>query len=214
MNIIGGIDEAGRGPVIGPLIIAIATCKRSNEKKLKELASKDSKQLSPKQREETLIELRKICEFREIEVSATQINKMMKEMSLNDIEAKFMAQLVQRAGDADIMIDMPDRYSWTFKERMAKFGAHKFEAQHKADANYPIVAAASIFAKVTRDQRTAQIREITGVDFGSGYPSDPKTKKAIENKEERTRISEYLRWEWKTLENIKQTKLFENEERE
>jgi ribonuclease H2 subunit A len=52
--------------------------------------------------------------------------------------------------------------------------------ESKADSTYPVVSAASICAKVTRDKVLAEWnflekREFSNV-FGCGYPSDPKTK--------------------------------------
>ncbi|MFH1785632.1 MAG: ribonuclease HII [Candidatus Micrarchaeota archaeon] len=207
---ISGIDEAGRGSVIGPLVICIALCKREHEKLLKKTATKDSKALTPKQRETVYEELKKFCLFKWIEVSATDLDKLMKTMSLNDIEAQVMADLIKKAEDGDVMIDMPDRYSWTFRKRMEKFGIKKFEAEHKADEKYPIVAAASICAKVIRDKKIVDIAHITG-EFGSGYPSDQRTIGALKNKEKRKLLDPFTRKRWKTMERIKQTKLFNDE---
>jgi ribonuclease HII len=207
---IAGIDEAGRGAVIGPLVICIAFCRREDEKLLRKFASKDSKALSPKQREEAYIKLREFCNFKWIEISAADINRLMAEMSLNDIEAKFMADLIKKLDEGDIMIDMFDRYSWTFRKRMEKFGVTKFEAEHKADENYPIVAAASICAKVTRDHKIEEIRKAT-CDFGSGYPSDERTINALKGKASRAAMAPFIRTRWKTLDRIGQTKLFEAE---
>jgi ribonuclease HII len=134
----------------------------------------------------------------------------MKEMSLNDIEAKVMADLIKKLEDGDVMVDLPDRYAWTFRKRMERFGISKFEAEHKADEKYPIVAAASICAKIIRDHKIEEIRKAT-CDFGSGYPGDPKTVKALKDKEARRLLEPFIRQKWKTLENIKQTKLFEGE---
>jgi ribonuclease HII len=208
---IAGIDEAGRGAVIGPLVICIAFCRREDEKLLRKFASKDSKALSPKQREEAYIKLREFCNFRWIEISAADINRLMKEMSLNDIEARFMADLIKKLDEGDVMIDMFDRYSWTFRKRMEKFGVKKkFEAEHKADENYPIVAAASICAKVTRDHKIEEIKKAT-CDFGSGYPSDERTISALKDKASRTAMEPFIRTRWKTLDRIGQTRLFEAE---
>ncbi|MEK6981834.1 MAG: ribonuclease HII [Candidatus Micrarchaeota archaeon] len=193
---------------MGPLVICMATCNRAYEKKLDMLGKKDSKQLSAKQREEILKELEKICSFKWIAVSAVDLNKLMDTKSLNEIEATVMASLIKQVKEGDIMIDLPDRYSYTFKRRMDKLGVKKFEAEHKADENYPIVAAASICAKVTRDKMVAEIREIIG-DFGSGYPSDPKTIKMLKEKGWIEKAKLYIRSKWKTLENFKQKKLFE-----
>jgi ribonuclease HII len=208
--LIAGIDEAGRGPVIGPLVICCAFCRREDEKLLRKHASKDSKALSARQREEAYAELKKFCTFRWVEVSAADLNRMMKEMSLNDIEAKFMAELMRKLEDGDIMIDMPDRYAWTFRKRMERFGVKRFEAEHKADEKYPIVAAASICAKILRDRKVDEIRKST-CDFGSGYPSDPKTVSALKDREKRALLEPFIRQRWKTLETIKQRKLFEDD---
>lgn len=210
MDLIAGVDEAGRGPVIGPLVICLAFCKREDEKRLRRLASKDSKQLTPAQRVQAYGELKKFVTFRWIEVSAADLDALMAQMSLNDIEAKVMADLIKKLGEGDVMIDMPDRYSWTFRKRMEKFGVAKFEAEHKADEKYPIVAAASICAKIHRDLKVEEIRKAT-CDFGSGYPSDPKTISSLKDKSRMALLSPFVRKRWKTLENIKQTRLFEGE---
>ncbi len=205
---IAGIDEAGRGPVIGPLVICCASCRREDEKALRKLASKDSKALTAARREENYAKLKGFVTFRWHEISAADLNRLMESMTLNDIEAKYMADLIKKAGDGDVMIDMPDRYSWTFRRRMERFGVDKFEAEHKADENYPIVAAASICAKIIRDAKIEEIRKAT-CDFGSGYPGDPKTVAALKDKAKRAMLEPFIRQKWKTLENIKQTKLFE-----
>ena len=130
--------------------------------------------------------------------------------SLNEIEARAMAGLVKNVKEGDIMIDMPDRYAYTFRTRMERYGITKFEAEHKADENYPIVAAASICAKITRDRKIEEIAQDIG-NFGSGYPSDERTVTALRNKEFMTRARGFIRIKWKTLDNIKQRKLFEEE---
>ncbi len=209
--LIAGIDEAGRGPVIGPLVVCCAFCRREDEKALRKVASKDSKALTAKQREEAYEELKGFCNFRWAEVSAADLNRMMRTMSLNDIEAKYMAELIKKLDESDVMIDMPDRYAWTFRRRMEKFGVKRFEAEHKADENYPIVAAASICAKILRDRKIEEIKKAT-CDFGSGYPSDPKTRSALLDPQKRALLEPFIRQRWKTLESIKQKKLFEDDE--
>ncbi|MGV8176714.1 MAG: ribonuclease HII [Candidatus Bilamarchaeaceae archaeon] len=209
MSSIAGIDEAGRGAVIGPLVVCISICDRRDERTLNRLGKKDSKQLSPAQREERLPELKKICEFHALELTAEELSSKMETMSLNDIEAQAMASLASKAKDADVMIDLPDRYFRIFQERMTRYGAKHFEAEHKADEKYPIVAAASICAKIIRDKRIEQIKKEHGVDFGSGYPSDPKTRKFLLDKERMREMKTFVRQRWKTLETVKQKKLHE-----
>lgn len=209
-HLIAGVDEAGRGSVIGPLVVCCASCGRNDSRTLRKLASRDSKQLTPSQREEIFAELRKFCTFRWTEISASELNQMMRKASLNDIEAKAMADLIKKSGDCDVMIDMPDRYAWTFRRRMERFGVKRFEAEHKADEKHPIVAAASICAKVVRDRKVAEIRSHT-CDFGSGYPGDGRTRAALKDRETFLLLKPYIRERWKTLETVKQSKLFEHE---
>lgn len=211
LSYIAGLDEAGRGPVIGALVICCAYCKREHEKKLNKFGKKDSKALTPTQRKEVFAELKKFCEFKWIEVSAADLNGLMERMSLNDIEAQVMAALVSKLKNADVMIDMPDRYSWTFRKRMKKFGCERFEAEHKADEKYPIVAAASICAKIIRDEKIEKIKKVVGFDFGSGYPSDVRTRDALRDKEALSKLKPFIRQRWKTLDTVKQRKLFEGE---
>lgn len=176
------------------------------------MCSRDSKKLTAQKRDETLVGLKKFCSFRWIEVSAEDLNRLMKTMSLNDIEAMAMCDLIKQLKvGMDVMIDMPDRYSWTFRNRMEKFGIKKFEAEHKADESYPIVAAASIYAKVLRDRKVAEIAKIVG-DFGSGYPGDRKTSTALKDKEFLGRLKPFIRERWKTVDDLKQKKLFEDED--
>ena len=52
--------------------------------------------------------------------------------------------------------------------------------EHKADLNHISVSAASVLAKVTRDSEIEKIKKAIKEDFGSGYPSDPKTKAFLE----------------------------------
>ncbi len=200
-----GVDEAGRGSVIGPLVVAVATCNRNDEKKLNKFGKKDSKQLTAKQREETFEALKKFCTFRWAEISAQDLNRLMPTMSLNDIEAKAMAGLIKNSA-GDVMIDLPDRYGYVFANRMRSFGVTRFEAQHKADENYPIVAAASICAKVIRDKKITEIAGGIGA-FGSGYPSDRYTLNALKDSEMRKKLTPFIRERWQTIENLKQTTL-------
>ncbi len=211
MVLIAGIDEAGRGPVIGPLVIAIFSCSGENEQRINSLCRKDSKQLSATQRKEIFRELKAIGSINFVELSAETLNKLMEKETLNEIEAMFIAKLIKSqrksaGGEISVKIDLPDRYSWVFAKRMERYGISKYEAEHNADENHPIVAAASICAKVLRDTKIEEIKKEVG-DFGSGYPSDPKTIAFLKSKENLMKAAQHIRKKWKTLENIKQTKL-------
>ncbi|MEW6529085.1 MAG: ribonuclease HII [Candidatus Micrarchaeota archaeon] len=208
MSLIAGIDEAGRGCVIGPLVIVMFSCQSENEPKINALCKKDSKQLSQKQREIIFEQIKHLGKINFIELSAVMLNQLMKKETLNEIEAMFIAKLVKNLNvDVSVKIDLPDRYSWVFAKRMERYGIKKYEAEHKADENHPIVAAASIIAKVLRDRKIEEIKNEVG-DFGSGYPCDEKTITFLRNKENMKNMAKYIRKKWKTLETIKQTKLF------
>ncbi len=131
-------------------------------------------------------------------------------VSLNDIEANVMANLIKSTkelSDADIFIDLIDRYSWVFERRMKKYGIKRYEAQHHADILFPVVSAASICAKCKREENIRSIKQKTGIDFGSGYPSDPKTRRILRNIPKQ--LIPYIRTKWKTLDNVKQRKILE-----
>jgi ribonuclease HII len=206
-QIIAGIDEAGRGPVIGPLVIAMFSCPIETEKAINALCKKDSKQLTRAQREAIFEKLRWMGKAEYAEISAQTLNSEMDEHTLNEIEAMNMAKLAKLAGPgASVKIDLPDRYAWVFAKRMSKYGVSKYEAEHKADENHPIVAAASICAKVVRDRRIDEIKEIIG-DFGSGYPSDEKTREFLRKNAKNPQAMKFIRKKWKTLQTIRQMRL-------
>ncbi len=190
------------------MVLSCAYCKRIDEKTLASFCNVDSKRMTPAKRQKVFDQIKGFCSFHWKEVSALEINKLMENKSLNEIEAMTVSELIKRMKvNADIMIDMFDRYNWTFRNRMEKFGITKFEAEHKADYNYPIVSAASVCAKLIRDAKIAEIAKVVG-DFGSGYAFDEKTRSALRDKKFRTRLRPFIRTKWKTLDNVFQTTLF------
>jgi len=146
----------------------------------KEMGCKDSKLLTPKRREELEEKIRNSAKDVKFEsVSATEIDKLRKVMSLNEVEAKMMADVIQKVSPKPdkVIIDCPDTDPNRLLQRLAKYLDKEYNivSEHKADENYPIVSAASIIAKVERDSWVKNLHKKYG-DFGSGYPSDPKTK--------------------------------------
>ena len=182
MSIIG-IDEAGRGPVIGPLVLCGVQLQDNLNDKLLEMGVKDSKQLTKKKRE-FLFDLIKstVEKFHMVIITPEQLDEMMgKGINLNEIESNASVEIMQNL-DADVAyIDCPStniqKYSDVLKAKLKK--KIKIIAEHKADENYVSVGAASVLAKVTRDREIEKLHEEFG-DFGSGYPSDPKTKAFVE----------------------------------
>ena len=193
MNI--GVDEAGRGPVIGPLVVcAFASASQSY---LRELGVKDSKDLSPKRRNELFAILSTmphqviICSPERIDISD----------NLNTLEVQLFAEALATMPEGEIMLDACDVNAKRFANNVSALSNRTCSAEHKADENHPEVSAASIIAKVTRDRIISELAEELGFDIGSGYPSDPKTKAAVIELIKGDKPHPCLRWSWKTVEN-------------
>ena len=188
--IIVGSDEAGRGPVIGPLVMVALAVKEEDTKKLEWLGVKDSKLLTKQVREELFERIREIVnDFRVevIEPDAIDLSLNEAESNLNWLEAETTARMISELNPDKIILDCPsvniESYRKYFSERLSKAIKEKAEliVEHKADLNYVVVAAASVVAKVIRDRNIESIKQEIGIDFGSGYPSDPKTQHFLKN---------------------------------
>ena len=175
-----GIDEAGRGPVMGPLVVA-SVCVE-DDAWLIDLGVRDSKKLTPKARERMYSEIVAIAEYSVEIITAEDIDLRRAKESLNEIEADmFVRSAAGMKNLKRIYADCPDVNESAFsKELSVKLGGRTVIAEHKADDRYPVVSAASIIAKVTRDRMINEISKEFGRDIGSGYPSDPTTMEFIE----------------------------------
>jgi len=201
-----GIDEAGRGPVIGPLVVAGVHLKKEHEPHLKDLGITDSKLLSPKKRENLEKEIKKIAiNVRVIIISAKQIDNDMKNMSLNHIEMNAMAKIINQTPDAKkTIIDLPSNSKTFTQELVAKTTTKtKITAEFKADLNYIAVSAASIIAKTERDRQIRLIEKKHKIKLGSGYPSDPNTKTFLkEYIQSHDTLPDYIRQSWQTTKDL------------
>jgi ribonuclease HII len=207
--LVGGVDEAGRGSVLGPLAVAGVSLDSSRLKELEALGVKDSKLLTSNERESLYVEILKICftvmvsriHPREID---TYVRRGRKYRRLNYLEAIHMAKVIDSLGAEEVFVDAPDKNPerWTGELESLLTCKPRIVAEHRADVNYVIVSAASIVAKVERDQDVADLREIHG-EFGSGYPSDPETIEFLRSwmKKENSR-PEFARKSWKTWRRI------------
>jgi len=181
MALICGVDEAGRGPVIGPMVIVGILVNEKQESKLQWIGVKDSKLLSPRQRETLFEKILAIVKDYKIEIiSPSQIDAALNDtdMNLNWLEAIKTAGIINKLKPHKAYIDSPSNnlndYRNYIKNRLT---SKKTElcVEHKADKNHPSVGAASIIAKVTRDKEIKKIKRQTGQEIGSGYTSDPVT---------------------------------------
>ena len=213
-----GIDEAGRGPVIGPLVIAGVVANEEQEKKLMELGVKDSKMLTPIQRERMFDKIKEIVERYEIlAVLPKEIDDAVNGkdgLNLNWLEAVKSAEIVNKLKPNKVILDCPSTNIEAYADYVKKkiTGRVDVVAEHKADQTYPIVSAASILAKVTRDDMIQELKKKHKVEFGSGYPSDPMTQIFIKHFWNKY---DFFRKTWKTYQAISkgksQTKLFSSE---
>jgi len=198
MTYIAGVDEAGRGPVIGPMVMCVVACK--DEAALKRLGAADSKLLSPEQRERTAAALKEAEDvfYEIIELSPKEIDAAVQGKAggdnLNRLEARTTALLIYRLARrvplAKVIIDSPTRstgkYERELKEALRAIdkegitGKIQLAAEIKADYNHPVVGAASVLAKTTRDLRIRELSSAHG-PLGSGYPADPDTQSYLQS---------------------------------
>jgi len=204
MKLILGIDEAGRGPVIGPMVIAGYCIEEEKIDLLKSLGVKDSKELTRKQREEIYNDIIKLTDkYKYIIIDPKTIDYYVYKNKLNYLEFKNMIKIIEEIKPDKVIIDSPIVNTKRVIEYIKNNLKINVEiiAENRADKNYPVVSAASIIAKVIRDREIDKIKEKINIDFGSGYPSDEKTIKAL--KEDYDKIKDYIRESWMTIKRIR-----------
>ena len=198
-NIIIGIDEAGRGPVLGSLFYCAAFWPEKENEEISALGFDDSKVLKEGEREKFFDKIRSHPSIGWVveELTAEHLSEEMmrgKSISLNVLSSNGVIRMLEKIRDCfpespmtvtDVFVDTvgdPDHYKNTLVRAMGTNFAQKFTVEKKADANYKVVSAASIIAKVTRDNLTSGWAFVEGPDvlssidtkFGSGYPGDER----------------------------------------
>ena len=209
MVTICGIDDAGRGPVIGPMVIAGIVIEEKDLHKLKELGVKDSKLLTPQQREQIYSKLIKTFKiYKIIKTNPEDIDKyvLSPNTNLNWLEADKMSEIINALKPSKAIIDCPSNNIKAFSAYIENKLNVKtnLKCEHKADLNHEIVGAASILAKVTRDLEIELIKKHIGKEFGSGYPSDPLTKRFL--KENWSKYPEIFRHSWSSYQEYSEGK--------
>jgi len=205
---ISGLDEAGRGPVIGPLVVAGVTLEDDSE--LIKNRIRDSKKLTPRRREFLAKKIKEIAVDHEILIiPAKEIDDMRRVMTLNEIEVNAFAKVIQKLKPKVCYVDSADVNEERFKNDIKSRLTFKSEiiSKHKADVIYPIVSAASILAKTIRDEEIRKIayelQKKLDIPLGSGYPADPITKKFLETWYKKYgKLPPYTRHSWKTVSNL------------
>jgi ribonuclease HII len=203
-----GVDEAGRGPVVGSLVIAGVTFE--NDLELIENNVRDSKKITPQRREILSKRIKESAVNYEITlISASDIDNMRKVMTLNEIEVNAFSKIIEKLKPDICYVDAADVNDERFGKNILSRLSFKPEiiSKHKADDIYPIVGAASILAKTKRDEEVQMIAQELekklDIPLGSGYPADPVTQKFL-RKWVKTfgKLPPHTRHSWKTAQNL------------
>lgn len=201
-----GVDDAGRGSVIGPLVIAGVAIERKNLRRLSRLGVQDSKTLSPQRREELYSKIIDIADdWAATKIQPRVIDSNVRRHMLNIVEARNMARVISKIQPDTAYVDACDvnfkRFGEHVSSMLSKPCSAKIRSYHKADSRFVIVSAASIIAKVTRDRAIEKIRKNHNV--GSGYPSDPKCVAFLKNHAKSDKLPpKFARKSWETIHRI------------
>lgn len=201
-----GIDEAGRGSVLGPMVIAGVIVPEKMEKVLERMGVKDSKRLTANRRTILSRKLKKMFEYEIVVITAREIDEMRASgINLNEIEKNAMESIILKLKPEKAIVDAVDVKAERFQENLRNDTGADVIAEHKADDKYIEVSAASIIAKAERDAQIAEINKefIKTGGIGSGYPSDPTTKKFLTNYTY-DEMPDFVRRSWATVAKMKE----------
>jgi ribonuclease HII len=194
-----GVDEAGKGSVLGPMVVAAVGV--ADEASLADLGLKDSKLLSEKERERLYPLIRKRCKVATVKLDAHEIDAIRNEMTLNQAVARAHARVISKLSPTCAYVDACDVNIFRYAE-MVRCNLEKeceIVSEHHADQKYAVVSAASIIAKVTRDRAVRTLAKKYG-EIGSGYPSDPVTIRYLSGYIDEHRLPPPIaRKSWKTV---------------
>jgi len=197
--------------VIGPLVIAGISIEKARLNELVSIGVRDSKTLTPLQRSNLAVKIRNIVhDISVLELAPKEIDKFVlkgrKLRKLNYLEAIAMADVIRKLNPSIAYVDSSDVRAERFRNDISELlpGKIRIISEHHADKKYPVVSAASIVAKVTRDERISEISRVHG-EFGSGYPSDSRTIDFLREWFRRNgSFPDFVRRSWKTVAMIEQ----------
>ena len=198
--IVCGVDDAGRGSVLGPLVIAGISIERSKIKHLSKLGVRDSKQLTPARREDLYKKIIDIADdYYVAKISPRIIDQSVRKNQLNNLEAQYMAKVISKLKPDSSYVDSCDVNPIRFGKKISKLAqSGRIYSRHHADSKFAVVSAASIIAKVNRDKEIAKLRK--KYDLGSGYPSDSKTMKFVRDWiSANKKTPKFIRTSWKPV---------------
>ncbi len=204
-----GVDEAGRGAVVGPLVVAGVAVSEDMIPRLEEAGVKDSKKLTRKRREElynwitsTGIENR----FELIEPQRVDTyTRRRGGPGINTLEIEAIISVAEALKPDILIVDCPAKNTEPIRLKISQHLAGvRVLCQCHADEEYPVVAAASIVAKVIRDAALSDLARMLG-DIGSGYPSDPRTLAFLHRLVRQNGLTEVVRRSWRTVDRVMPT---------
>ena len=200
-----GVDEAGKGPVMGPMVVAAVAVK--NAKLIENIGFKDSKLLSPQKRKELFDLIKQNYRYAVEIIGPEKIDEYRRKNQLNLLNRKAFEKVIIKLNPNIAYVDAADvneeRFGREIKVNLTNENDTDVISMHKADSKIPVVAAASIIAKQTRENEIEELKNKIG-DFGSGYPSDERTIKFL-----KSYFHDNLKWpsgtrkSWKTIERIR-----------
>ncbi len=212
-ELVCGIDEAGRGCLIGSMIICGVVFKKIDLPFLEKIGVKDSKKLTPNKRAELCNLITQKCEnYKIVEVTAKEIDEReLKRITLNELEVEKFAEIINFLKPDEAYLDAVDVNEDRFKkncERKLSYKIQKIVSKHKADDLFPIVSAASIVAKTIRDKKISELKQKYG-DLGSGYSSDVRTIDFVRKWiKEKKNIPPFVRKSWETAKKLMEAELY------
>lgn len=207
MKLTIGIDEAGRGCVLGPLVIACVVADDADRRWFWTKNVRDSKLVPAEQRDRLAQGIKERCWFRLSVIHPPEIDLAVADraLTLNGLERDAMADLLRDAredfpeAEATALVDAPSINAQGFLEQLYVASGwddmDRLKAKHEADRRDRTVAAASILAKAERERWMANLKRDIGCDVGSGYCHDPRT---IAHLKAAPEGAAYVRWSWST----------------
>ena len=190
------------------MILAGVLAEVSDNKTFKEWGAKDSKLLTPSRR---AVIKKKVVDNYKNHLEIATPGEIDESTNLNYLEAIKTAKVINKLtegleGEVIVYVDCPsvNIESWTrdVEKLVKRNDIVKLKCEHKADLNHPVVSAASIVAKEKRESELVRLRRKFGVEFGSGYPADPKTKDFIKKNFDNEKYKSLIRFSWKTVKKL------------
>lgn len=174
-----GVDEAGKGAVLGPLVVAAVGC--DSDADLAAIPVRDSKTLTPAARTDLFGRITGSVIYTVLVIEADEIDSRRRSMTMNQLMAQAHAAVIRELQPGIAYVDACDVIAPRYGQAVSSHLDFPCQviAEHHADVTIPVVSAAGIVAKVVRDRLIGELAEEYG-RIGSGYPSDETTIEFLE----------------------------------